>query len=224
MSNMRKLGARGEMNVLIIPLIVAVLLLFTALGFGYWAFSSRQDYKNHTDQKIATAVQASNQQLTSTLNAQFAQKEKYPLTTYNGPEAFGSLNIKYPKTWSSYVAEEDQTQTPLDGYFYPGTVPDATNQGNSFALRVQVNTQSYSDTLQQFQSYVQEGQLHVKPYSLPSLPKVVGVYLTGQIEDQKQGEMVILPLRSETLSVWTEGKQFEPDFNNIILKNFNFSP
>jgi hypothetical protein len=221
---MRKLGQSGEMNVLLIPLIVVVLLFFGALGFGYWAFAGRQDYKNNVDQKIAAAVLVSNQQLTSKLNKQFAQEAKNPLTTYAGPEAFGSLKIKYPKTWSSYVAVNEQNQTPVDGYFYPGTVPDITNQNNSFALRVQVLSQSYSQTLQQYQSYVQQGQLKVKPYTLPNVPNVVGVYMTGQIQAQKQGELVALPLRSQTLLIWTEANGFESDFNNIILKNFTFSP
>ncbi len=221
---MKAFGQSGEINVLLIPLIVAVMLLFGALGFSYWAFNGREDYKNNVDAKIVTAVQNSNQQLTAKLNAQFAEEEKYPLTTYKGPEAFGSLVVKYPKTWSSYVAEDDQASTSIDGYFYPGTVPNITNQNNSFALRIQVTSQSYSNALQQYQSYVQQGEVKVKPYTLPNVPNVIGVYLTGQIQQQKQGEMVLLPLRSQTLAIWTESSQFDNDFNNNILKNFSFSP
>lgn len=221
---MKQLGARGEIDTLLIPLIISVLLLFGALGFGYWAFSGRQDYKNNVDQKIAVAVQQANQQLTTQLNAQFAQQEKSPYSTYDGPEAFGSLKVTYPRTWSSYVAEEDQGGTPINGYFYPGTVPDVTNQNNSFALRVQVMEQSYSQTLAQYQGQQQSGQVTVKPYALPKVPSVVGTYLTGQIQSQKQGEMVLLPLRSQTLAIWTEATGFEGDFNNTILPNLTFSP
>ncbi len=221
---MKNVGMRGEINVLLIPLIVVVLLLFGALGFGFWAFSGMQDYKNNTDAKIAAAVQVANQQLTDKLNTQFAEAKKNPLSTYSGPEAFGSLVVKYPRTWSAYVAENDQDSTPIDGFFYPGAVPDVMNLANSFALRVQVTTQSPSEVLQQYQSQVQDGTVTVKPYALPKEPKVIGNYLTGQIQDQKRGQMVILPLRSQTLMIWTESNQFEKDFNNIILKNFSFSP
>jgi hypothetical protein len=224
MNNMKALGARGQVNMLLVPLVLAVVLLFSAVGFGYWAYGSRQDYKNNVDQKISVAVQQADQQLTTKLNAQFAQAAKSPYNVYNGPEAFGSLRVTYPRTWSSYVAEEDQSGTPIDGYFYPGTVPDVTNQNNSFALRVQISEQSYSSTLQQYQSEVQQGQATVKPYALPKVPSVVGVYITGQVQPNKQGEMVMLPLRSQTLLIWTEAAGFESDFNNIILPNFSFSP
>lgn len=223
-NNMKRLGVYGEIDGLLLPLIITVLLLIGSVGFGYWAYSGRQDYKNNVDQKIASAVQASNQQLTTRLNAQFAQKEKSPYSVYDGPEAFGSIKVTYPRTWSSYVVEQDQNSTPIDSYFYPGTVPDTTNSTNSFALRVQVLEQSFSQTLQQYQGQQQEGQLTVKPYALPQVPSVVGDYLTGAIEQNKEGEMVLLPLRSQTLAIWTEATGFESDFNNIILPNFTFSP
>ena len=33
-----------------------------ALAFGFWAFQSRQDYKNNVDQKVALAVTAAQKQ------------------------------------------------------------------------------------------------------------------------------------------------------------------
>jgi len=219
-----RLDSRGEMNTLLIPLVITVLLLFGALGFGYWAFGSRQNYKNNTDALVAAAVSTANQQLTTKLNAQFAQEGKSPLNTYNGPAEFGSLRVEYPKTWSAYVAEDDQGSPPIDGYFYPGVVPNIATPGNTFALRVQVQSQPLSQALQQYQDLAQSGQVTVKPYSLPSVPSVVGDYITGQLQSQIQGEMVLLPLLNETLAIWTESSAFENDFNNLILPNFSFSP
>jgi hypothetical protein len=87
-----------------------------------------------------------------------------------------------------------------------------------------VVSQAPSDVLAKYQDNVQIGTVKVKPYSLPMVPKVVGNYLTGQIQEQKQGQMVILPMRNQTLLIWTESKTFQNDFNKIILKNFTFSP
>lgn len=224
MNSLKKLDMLGEINALLIPFVLVFLLLIGSSGFGYWAYMSRQDYKNNTDSKVAIAVQAANKQLTAQLDARFAQEEKSPYLTYNGPEAYGSVKIIYPKTWSAYAAVNDGSDTPLDSYFYPGAIPDITDQTNTYALRTQVMAQPYSQELQQYQAQAQGGQVTVKPYALPKLPNVVGVYLTGQVQDQKQGEMVLLPLRSQTLAIWTESAQFEGDFNNIILPNFAFSP
>jgi hypothetical protein len=221
MSNMKKRAQSGDINVLLIPFILVILFFFGAGGFGVWAYMGKQDYKNNVDQKINTAVAASNQVLTSKLNTSFAQQEKNPLQTYMGPQAFGSLKIEYPKTWSAYVAEEDTSNTPINGYFFPGVVPDVTNTDNDYALRVQIIEQSYSSILQGFNG--QTGFSSVA-YALPNVPNVVGVKLTGAIEPNKQGTMIILPLRSQTLEIWTEASAYQADFNKIIVPNFTFSP
>lgn len=225
---MKKLGMRGEMNVLLIPLIVLVLLFFGVGGFAYYAYSNMLDYKNNTDAKIAAAIKVEDASLTTKLQQQFAEEAKNPYKTYNGPSQFGSVGVTYPKTWSAYVSvDSNGSETPVDGYFYPDVVPstDANNSGGTnFALRVQVTQQDYSGILQNYQSQVQEGAVTITPYHLPKVPGVIGVQITGQIQSQKTGTLVILPLRSETLEIWTEGNQFQSDFNNIILPNFNFSP
>ena len=214
----------GTINVLLVPLILAVLFFIGAAAFGYWAFMSRQDYKNNADQKVAAAVAIAKQQQSSTDQASFTQAEKNPLRTYTGPEAYGSLNVSYPKTWSAYVAEQDNSNTPLDGYFYPGAVPDVSNQNSSFALRISVLQEAYSQVLSDFQSQVQAGQVKVTPYALPKVPSDVGSRVTGQIAQNKQGDIVILPMRDKTIEIWTEAQQFEGDFNNNILPNVTFSP
>lgn len=221
MSSMKMRAESGNINVLLIPFILVILFFFGAAGFGVWAFMGRQDYKNNVNQKISVAVAAANQSLTNQLNAQFAQEEKNPLQTYVGPQAFGTLNIQYPKTWSAYIAEQDTSGNPINGYFYPSVVPDVSNQNNSYALRVEVLEQSYDSILQTFNS--QTG-ISVSPYALPKVPNVVGVQITGAIEPNKQGTMIILPLRNQTLEIWTEANNFQSDFNNIILPNFTFSP
>lgn len=223
-SDMKRGNQEGSINMLLIPLIAVVLLLLGAAYFGYWAYSSRQDYKDHSDQKSAAAVTAALKTEDAKKDAQFAQEEKDPLKTYNGPAAYGSLIVRYPKTWSGYVNEDSNGQTNVDGYFYPGVVPDTQSQTSNFALRVQVVSQSYSSVLQTFGTYITAKKLTSTPYSLPKVPSVVGVRLDGQIGLNKQGSMIVLPLRSETLKIWTESSQFMDDFNNNILPNLRFSP
>lgn len=217
-----------------VSLVLSIVLLIGAVGFGVWAFSGRQDYKNNTDAKIADAVTVAKQQEGATKDKQFAEASKNPLKTYSGPQAYGSIILSYPKTWSGYVADTNSnnssSSTPVDGYFHPGVVPSITDEASVFSLRVQVLSQSYSQTLTNIkQSQSSEGAPTVKPYALPKLPKTVGVKLTGTLptnngNSSKTGTMVILPLRSQTLELWTEGNQYTHDFNTYILPNFTFSP
>ena len=215
----------GAVNGVVISLVLAVLLLIGALGFGGWAFNSRQDYKNHVDSKITAAVTVAKQQEDTAQALKFAEKAKQPLRAYNGPQAYGSLVVNYPKTWSAYVDDTDTSNNAsVDGYFAPSVVPSATNLNSVFALRVQVLNQTYAQVLQTFAGQQLLGKLTISAYSLPLLPKTVGVKVVGQLSNQTDVTMIVLPLRSESLEIWTEGNQYLADFNNNILPNFNFSP
>lgn len=222
---MRKLNQNGALNLLLIPLILVSILFIVAVIFGFESYSQEQKYKTQTDQIVNTHVQAAvkNQQQIDEKN--FIEEAKKPLTAYNGPADFGSLQIMYPKTWSVYVNNVGSNE-PVDGYGYPGQVP-GSNGGNSataYALRFQINNTSYNQVLQQFQGQLQQKTVTITPYSPAKVPKVQGVRVDGAIEQNIQGSMIILPLRNMTLEIWTEAPQFLNDFNNNILPNFSFQP
>ncbi len=225
MSSMDTRRETGAIDILLIPLIVAALLLCAIGAFAYWAYSGRQDYKNNADQKVTAAVTQANQQTQQADQAQFNQQEKSPYKNYVGPATFGSATLVYPKTWSAYIAEKTAgSGTPVNGYFYPGFVPDTQNPNSSYALRIQIIQQSYDQILAQYKGLVQSQKIAVTPYSFPKVPNVMGSRLDGTIVPNKQGSMIIMPLRNLTIEVWTESTSFESDFNNTILPNFVFSP
>lgn len=219
---------QGSVNILVLPLVLVSLALIAVAAFAFWAYQGKQDYKNNVDQKVAVAVLKAKQQQSTDDSKKFAEAEKQPLRTYKGPEAFGSLSISYPKTWSAYVDDSGtgSNSTAVDAYFQPGTVPSISDQNSTFALRVQVLSQSYSQVLTTYnsQSQSRKGSNKINPYSLPKLPSVVGVRVDGQISEKKSGSMVILPLRDKTLEIWTESNDYLNDFNNNILPNLTFIP
>jgi hypothetical protein len=217
---------RGAINGLLLPFVLVLLLFIGAVSFGYWAFMSRQDYKNNTDQKVAVAVAAATKQQSAVDTTNYDQAEKNPLRTYNGPAAYGSLSIQYPKTWSGYVAiaPDSGSSTPINGYFQPSVVPNIDDPASVYALRVEVTQTPYSQVLTSYTSQVANKQVTVTPYALPKVPSVVGVRVDGAIQQNIQGSMIILPLRATTLQIWTESTAEESDFNTIILPNLSFSP
>jgi hypothetical protein len=214
----------GAVSSLAISLVFCILVLIGAIGFGAWAYSSRQDYKNNSDQKATVAAETARQQESTVKDQQFAQESKNPLKAYNGPDSTGSLHIEFPKTWSGYVVDSGQNSNTLDGYFTPGVVPSADDQSSVFALRVQVEDQAYAQEVKSLSNQQQQGDISVSAYSLPRLPKIVGVKVVGQLTEGHNVNMVMLPLRSETLKIWTDGSQYVSDYNDIILKNFTFAP
>ncbi len=221
---MNKHNQDGAINGVVISLVFTVLLLIGAVGFGGWAFTSRQDYKDNSDAKSAAAAEAAVKDNSIAKDKQFAEAAKQPLKTYKGPDAYGSMVIAYPKTWSGYVDDTGKGNNNLDGYFAPGVVPSTADDKSVFALRTSVVNKAYKDVLDDFGTQQQAGKLTVSAYSLPKLKKVVGVKVVGELQDQSSVTMVVLPLRSQTLEIWTEGTQYLNDFNNNILPNFTFSP
>ncbi len=220
---MKRLDQRGAINAWLIAFIVTLLITLIALGFGLWAFSGRQEYKNKVDEKVAIAVADAETANSLKKDTEFAEKEKNPLRTYTGPATYGSLSISYPKTWSAYVDETAKSSLPLSGELNPSFVPGL--QSNlPVALRFTVSSSDYSSIIRTFDSQVKAGKIKVTPYKSDKVPSVIGVRLDGEISIGKQGSMVIVPLRDKTLQVWTESPQFVPDFNTIILPNLVFVP
>lgn len=214
---------RGEINILLIPLILVTLLFIAVGGFAYWAYNGRQHFKNDVDTIVTDNVNANTQKVQAADAAKYAEAAKNPFATYVGPEAYGAVHVVYPKTWSAYVDTSNQSN-PVNGYFYPAVVPSINDPESSFALRVQVVPTSYDSVVGQFKGQLQQGTVTVTPYALPKVPDTVGVRIDGQITPTKRGSMIVLPVRDKTLKIWTEASPFTADFNNNILPNFSFSP
>jgi hypothetical protein len=222
MSGMRNNQA-GYINGLLIALIACGVLLLVFVGFGAWAYGSRQDYKLNSDKKSATAAAAAKEATQQADALLYAEQAKNPLKTHVGPDAYGAVTVQYPKTWSAYVIENGNA-VPMNDYFHPDIVSDSEKPTNAFALRVQIVQSTYSQVMTQYNSLAVAKKVTVIPYKLPKVPSVVGSRVDGQLTSQKQGSMVILPLRNVTLTISTESQEFVPDFNNIILPNLTFSP
>ena len=208
---------------LIISLVMAIMFLFGALGFGLWAFASRQDYKNNVDKKISAAVVVAKQQEASVKDTEFAEREKQPLKPYKGAATYGSVGLAYPKTWSAFITESNSGSTPLDGYFHPNYVP-GLQSGTGFALRVQVTQQQYANEVKQYESLAKQGKVKITAYKAPKVPNVTGSRIDGEIAAGQTGSMVLFPLRDKTIKISTQSAQFVNDFNNFILNELTFEP
>jgi len=226
-TNMNKReGERGSANALLLSVITLAVLFVAAGSFGVWAFMSRQDYKDHSDAKSAKAVAANTQKVKAEDAANFAEEAKKPLKVFSGPEAYGSIKISYPKTWSAYV-DTDGNSTPLDAYFHADYVP-ATSSKQTYQLRVQIVGRSYDRELSSFSTYIDRGTVKASAYSLPKVTTVVGTRLNGAIVPGNRaitsGSLVLLPLRDKTLEIWTESNEYMADFDANILPYVTFSP
>lgn len=128
--------------------------------------------------------------------------------------------------WSGYIIEQSgNSGTVVNGYLYPNFVPNIGDNKTNFSLRFQINDTNYNNELNKYTQLVKKGTLKSTPFA-PEQVKgaIVGVRLDGQLEQNKRGAMVILPLRDKVLKIWTENQSAINDFTNIILKNLNYTP
>jgi hypothetical protein len=226
MSRPNHVAQRGEINLLVIPMFFLVVLFISAAGFGYWAWTGRQDYKNNVDQKVTVAVSQAVNENSIKKDKEFAEREKNPLEIFEGPEAYGSIKIAHPKTWSIYVASPVTNPQPLDAYFSPRAVPSINDNASVFTLRVKVIPNSYAAVIKALDNNIKAGKIKATPFALEKVPEVVGIRADGEVIQNRKlnGAMIVLPMRDKTLQVWTEDAQSLNDFNNIIVKNMSFSP
>ncbi len=224
MSSMSTNNQGGYVSTTLVSLIVVSVLLAGSLGFGTWAFLSRQDYKNNSDQKSEKAADDRQKATEESDAVKYAEAAKNPLTSHKAPDQYGGVTVQYPKTWSGYVVEGGAGSVPVDDYFHPAVVPDATERDNAYALRVQIEDKKYDAVLKTYQSDVEQKRLVATPYALPKVPNTIGTRLNGEVSQGKQGSLIILPVRNMTLKIWVEAPTYLADFNNIILPNLVFSP
>jgi len=221
---MKTLKDEGGFNLLIVPLVIMTILFIGAALWAATVYSKGQDYKNNSDKKVAAAVDVAKKDTATAKDNEFVEKEKQPLRTYQSPSTSGNVVIMYPKTWSAYVTENSaQGSSPVDGYFHPSFVP-GLQSGTAFALRVQVVAQPYEQAIKTYDAKLRTGKVKITPFRAAKVPSVLGSRVDGEMDTNKQGSAVILPMRDKTLIVLTQAPAFEDDFNNNILPNLNFTP
>lgn len=210
------LGARPNHNQVgsVIVTVLLVVALVSSLGFGMWAFSDAQSAKSDVDTQIANATAAAVKEAEDAKDAEFAEEEKNPFKRYIGSETYGTLSFDFPKSWSVY--EVDNTSNAiLNFYAHPNSIPGLENDVN-FAFRVQILDSPYESEAGRLQSAADNGSVAVEPFRAENVPSELGIFATGEVVNNKQGAMVILPQRDKTFRLWTESETFVADFQNII--------
>src|SRR4051812_5570296 len=110
---MLKHNQDGAISGLLISFILTFCFLIAAVIFAAWSFNGRQDYKDNVDAKIGVAVEKAVQGESAKKDLEFAEAAKNPLKNYRGPEAYGSLSVDYPKTWSGYVDDTGKSNAAV---------------------------------------------------------------------------------------------------------------
>lgn len=204
---------RGAVTPSLIAIIGLSVFTVAFAGLSIWAFVNYMDQKNNVDSKVASAVAEAEKTLGDDLEAKFIEREKEPLKSFTGPSDYGTLGLKYPKTWSMYVSNDGTKGTGYEAFFNPGFVPSVTSASSRYALHVAIVNDSYEDVLADYENLVQKGGL--KTSAVKANGKN-GTRLDGNFSKDIRGAAVIFKIRDKTAVIQTEADTFKADFEALI--------
>jgi len=217
---MNKLNQRGMMNSMVIPVIGLSIVALALLGMVIYLGAQLDEAENGRDEFAATAVKEARSDIESDLQAKFTEKEKEPFTDFETDTVLGGINLKYPKTWSVSMLQDTNDDPQIDAYFHPEVIRIDNEDTRSYAMRLQLVVDPYSEVLEDFSSDIEDGLIKTKAVTFNGIE---GVRLDGQLDEVDRGAMIILPLRDKTIMVWTESRDFLSDFEKVMT-SFSFNP
>jgi len=210
----------GELNPLVIPLVLLLIIALGTSAFGIWSYLQYTAQRDNVEGIVAGEVATAKQQQQEEDQKVFAEREKEPYRQFVGPDDLGRVEFSYPKTWSAYVNKGGRGGN-YEAIFHPNRVHPVSDR-QPYALRVVVQPRSYETIVNSYRGKVDQGQLRSDAATINGFN---GVRLTGKLSEQvPNGTIVLFKVRDKTLSFTTESSEFFPDFNNIILENLRFNP
>ena len=201
-----------------IVIIVVSLVAVTFIGLFIWMYMQYDEA--HTDvqgQSDIAVAEAKDKQATE-MEAEFAEREKYPYKTFSGPEDYGQLTFEYPKTWSVYVAAAAEKGGDFNAYFNPNQV-DAVGQSTINALRVTIRDKSFDNVVSEYQRIMnnRNSNLTVQTVTFGKDNSITGNRYTGTIPNTElNGFIVIFKIRDKTAILQTDSVLFETEFNKLL--------
>lgn len=201
---------RDHSKLAIIILAVALTIAIGAAAWGIWNYIQQ---KTDVDSRIAAQVATEKKAQADELEAAFAAREKEPNASFAGPDDFGRLSFKYPKTWSVYINKEVTSGGEYQAYLNPVTVPPVDDRTSHFALRVLIETEDYDRVVNSYQQLVKKGDLKSSSVSING---TTGVRLEGAFDKEVSGYAVIFKIRDKAATVRTDSKTFKADFDKLV--------
>ena len=204
--------SRGSINS---ATIIIAGLSVLAIGLGVLTatlFVNNSNLQDDIDSRVDIAVAEAKKKQAEELESIFAEREKEPMNRFTGPEDYGSLSFKHPRTWSVFIARDASSGGEFEAYLNPGSVP-APSASQIFALRVNIKPQEYSAVVKSFDGLVKSGKLRSSVFTLGD---IVGTRFDGEFSTDIIGAQIVLRVRDKTITIRTDSEAFLGDFNNLI--------
>lgn len=198
-----------------IVIIGLSLIAATFIGLFIWMLVSYNDAKTDLDGKISLAVANAVDEKSAELELEFAEREKDPYQDFSGPEDYGQLSFKYPKTWSVYIDSDASKGGNFEAYFNPGEVnPVSATTIN--ALRVVIRDKSFDEIAAEYEKEMNKKGANLSIESI-KINNLAANRYTGTIPGTElNGYIVIFKIRDKTAILRTDSVLFKDDFDKVL--------
>lgn len=209
--NFKSRGAVSGQLLAIIGLLVAVVALG---GLSGWLYLEYDKEKTTVDNQISLAVAEATKAQAEKDEEKFEEREKEPNREFAGPEDYGQLSFKYPKTWSVYEASSAGSGGTYSAFLNPIIVPSVSNNSaTQYALRVTILNSQYDRVLDTYKNQLKKGEITSSPISVNGHD---GTRFDGQFNKNIRGAAVIFKIRDKTAIVQTDAHVFMSDFDKLV--------
>lgn len=212
-AQMPVLGGGKPKHGLLIATILLSVFLVAFIGLFVWAFLNYQDHKKNVDGKVSEAVKTAEAAKTTELEAAFKVERERLFNKYTTNPVLANVTLEYPRDWSFYLEEDQNSSTQIQAIFHP-TVVQNSDPG-TYGMRLRLEAKLYSEVLDDFEKDIEDGLILVTPIKNGDTS---GVRLDGQIDRDHNGSMIMFPIRDKTLIVQTDSKEYLSVYEEAIKK------
>lgn len=204
---------------LIVSIILGVFVLIFA-GLFINSYMTAQNATKDLNAKKAAAYKlgqeagAKTQKETDAAAAKAAAQNPY--RSYVAPPAFGEFTIKFAKSWSSSVAENQSTTNQVDLIANPEFIKILPNNTVNYGLRVYLVNSTYATVKT---SYDQQVKSKKAKASTATVSGIDGTRYEGQYNSTKSGIAVLIPVRDKTMVFTTENTKYQPEFEATLAQS-----
>lgn len=212
--NSRKNTQRGAISGQVVAIAGLGVLVLVLGSVAIWAIVNYNEAKTDVDGRVAVAVAEAQKIQSEQDEKKYLEREKQPLLPFVGPEDYGRLSFKYPKTWSAYIDKDGSNGGEYVAYFHKEAVPPvSSSEQQQFALRVKIEPRNYEQVVDSYDALVKKGDLQS---SRTASQGNEGTKLVGTFSKNIRGAAVIYKSRDKTITIRTDANTFMKDFNELV--------
>lgn len=205
--------------VLIVCIILGVfVLIFAGLYVSSYlkerAATTDLNAKKTTAYNAGKEAGAKSQKIADEAAARTAAENPY--RAYTAPTPYGNFTIKFPKNWSSSVAESLNATNQVDLIANPNFIKVVTDNSANYALRVTLVDTPYESLKD---SYDQQVKNKKAKATTATVSGITGTRYTGAYRQAKDGVAVLVPVRDKTMVFITDNTNYLSEFETALSQS-----